>query len=166
MKVCCQLGKPLAHKAAVIKRTKLTSKVIPVPNFRVRQTTPKWHGPSVHVDARFPGISVRFTWSPVGVNWKWAIIPYELVGVRVPFEADPNLLHRRGVFPCKLQDEFVFFSAVDFHKFSFLCLAVGLGRMPGHDGAANQITVTGFEPGPAIRTRGTLKRVEIRSLVQ
>ena len=107
--------------------------------------------PSPHVAAWFLGVSIRFTWSPVLVDWNRAIGPHELSDVRVPLEADPNIFRVRSLLLCQRQDEVVFFCTGNFHQLSPQCFAVCLGLLPGSDGVDRQITVA-VEGVPVIGT--------------
>ena len=103
---------------------------------------------SPHVATWFGSFSVRFTGVPVGVFWKRLVSPYKFAQACVPFQSDPNLFRRRGVFINQVKNKLVFFIAVDLHKISAFAFAVRSSILPTFDCATHKVTVA-FEMRPA-----------------
>ena len=152
--LACQLGQPLADNTIGPGWPYRAIYIIPITRCPVRKIFPLC---SIHVAAWLSSFAIRFTWSPVCVDWNRVIVPVE--GLCIPVQPDPNLFQWWCFLIHEIQDKLVFFSTVYLHQTSTQWLAVLLSVDPRLDGTTHQVTVA-VKPRPTIGTRFTWKRVK------
>lgn len=113
VKLACQLGQPLADNAIGPACKYVARNIIPVSRCPGRKLFSLC---SIHVDAWLSTFAIRFTWSPVRVDWNRVIIPVECDWI--PVQPDTNLFYWFCLLSHEFQDKLVFFRTVDLHQAS------------------------------------------------
>lgn len=140
-----QLGQLLADNAIRPACSYLTRNIIPVTRCPDRKL---FSLSGIHVGAWLSTSAIRFTWSPVCVNWNRVIVPVE--GGWIPVQPDPNLFKWFCFLSNEFQDKLVFFRTVNLHQASTKGSAIRLSLGPSLDGTTHQVTVV-LKPRPATR---------------
>lgn len=102
-----------------------------------------------HLSTWLSGVSIWFTWSPVGEGWNRVIKPVECFGVSflLPLQSEPDLLRVRCMFSRNIQDKIVFFKAVYLYQICMKTVTVFLSLGLGLHGTGHMVTGV-FKLGP------------------